>query len=307
MAAAIYPAIGSSSPYEDILGQDFLFALRVLADDVPLDTVTIDRLLRQAVAEWFDETSRCRFSRYHSDLRERLAGLGGTRAAKRLAAIMDELDTPNPMATVDRYIVRADVLESLDHMSKQTVDNLLLLTTQGADAGVRVSAAQVLARRGEALSARVVAVLVDVATSDAAARTRVRAAQILAQFDYTESGLTGALTDLMTNMTNVSYVRQEAASMLSARASTADLENRVLGLLSDSSWEVQNAAMNTLTIWGFKDPVAQQRIEHSLAKICRRATPDKRDLQSRPGWDYAHETLRALAARTTTYPHNRTL
>jgi hypothetical protein len=47
ISTAIHGEVVEPSPYEDLLGRDFLFALRVLADDVPISNTSIDRLLQQ--------------------------------------------------------------------------------------------------------------------------------------------------------------------------------------------------------------------------------------------------------------------
>ncbi|MDG4773796.1 NACHT domain-containing protein [Solwaraspora sp. WMMD792] len=91
VAEAIWPATAAPSRYEDLLGRDFLFMLRVLADDTPLQTATIDAVLHCAIAEWLTpETSRCRFRSYREVLFERLRSLAGTKAGDRFRAILDQ-------------------------------------------------------------------------------------------------------------------------------------------------------------------------------------------------------------------------
>lgn len=89
VAQSVFGATEIPSSHEELLGRDFLFALRILADDIPLATVTVDRLLLQALNEWFDRSGRTRFSQYRMALRERLSALGATRAAARLALALD--------------------------------------------------------------------------------------------------------------------------------------------------------------------------------------------------------------------------
>jgi HEAT repeat protein len=213
MSAAIYPATGNSSPYEDILGQDFLFALRVLADDIPLDTVTIDGLLRQAVDEWFNQTSRCRFSQYRFNLRERLTGLGATRAAKRLAAIMDELNTGHPLAHPDQFVDMTQILASLHSTSQRIVDNLRLLVTQNTNPSVRVRAADLLARAGEKLSAEMVTALVTTLTSDVEPSVRIRAARLFLRASELSADMVTALVTTLTSDAEPS-VRVNAAELV---------------------------------------------------------------------------------------------
>ncbi|MEV0902792.1 HEAT repeat domain-containing protein [Actinoplanes sp. NPDC049802] len=87
VAAAIHPATGRADIYERVLGRDLLFLLRLLADDPPLATTTIDAAVRRAVAEYLDrETGRGRFDSYREALASRLEALAGSRAGVRLPA-----------------------------------------------------------------------------------------------------------------------------------------------------------------------------------------------------------------------------
>jgi hypothetical protein len=113
VAEAVFPA-HVPSQYEHLLWWDFLFALRVLADDIPLDTVTLDALLRRAIDEWLrGDDSRCRFSRYRTTLADRIAGLGATRAAGRLLAATGALAAAACVSTPRRFCQLAATLSSL--------------------------------------------------------------------------------------------------------------------------------------------------------------------------------------------------
>src|SRR5262249_2977086 len=151
---------------EELLGWDFLFALRVLADDIPLDTVTIDGLLGRALDEWFHaETSRCRFSRYRAALKERLSALGPTRAASRLLAAFDAIALTQAATAPSAFCELAAALSPLGSFPGNVASALVgLATSAGVAPRVRARAVDALAGGG-ALTPEVVAALVGLATS----------------------------------------------------------------------------------------------------------------------------------------------
>lgn len=78
------------SSFEDLLGRDFLFALRALGDDIPVGSTLIDELLAQALDEWLDDAGRGHFHAYRIALAERLAGLASVMAGRRLRELVVE-------------------------------------------------------------------------------------------------------------------------------------------------------------------------------------------------------------------------
>ncbi len=95
LESLVADAIRANTPLSDrvegLLLRDFLFGLRLLADDVPLDTLTIDALLQRATTQWFDEGGPCRFTRYRLELRDRLTSLRGTRSMSRLGIAVERI------------------------------------------------------------------------------------------------------------------------------------------------------------------------------------------------------------------------
>lgn len=87
------------SPYEELLGRDYLFALRCLADRVPVNNELMERLISQLKDELLQPnlgtcTERACFERYQQALQERLKSLRGSPAAARLLEeLVDALDT----------------------------------------------------------------------------------------------------------------------------------------------------------------------------------------------------------------------
>ncbi|MFD0820409.1 NACHT domain-containing protein, partial [Micromonospora zhanjiangensis] len=165
VAEAIYPACGSPSPYEDLLGRDFLFMLRVLADDTPLAATTIDMVVNQAVEEWLTPTSRCRFTNYREALTRHLAALHGTRAGDRLAAAVGNQAIALTNATRQHWIQLAAITAKNSQLPEGAVKALVAVATStDTDPEVRVEAGAVLASGG-VLNPAAVDALVHIATS----------------------------------------------------------------------------------------------------------------------------------------------
>ncbi|MGW3996017.1 NACHT domain-containing protein, partial [Amycolatopsis sp. NPDC004772] len=164
LAQAIYPGL-EPSPYEDLLGRDFLFALRILADDTPVSTVTIDEIIDLAINERLDpEHSRCRFTRYRVALEQQLTAMTGTRAAKRyLIAVNKRANSLTP-ETVLPWIALASIAAILGDLPPATVTALVHIATKpDTDPYIRVRAGSTLAGGG-VLSQPVITALLQIAT-----------------------------------------------------------------------------------------------------------------------------------------------
>ncbi|MEV6692949.1 NACHT domain-containing protein [Micromonospora sp. NPDC051196] len=173
IAQAIYPGANGPSEYEDLLGRDFLFMLRVLADDVPLArTATIDEILHQAIEEYLSPViSRCRFTAYRAALIQRLRALGGTRAGERFRVALDtwvpRLDDLVSVSDGDedeRWCDLAEIAAAHAPLSPTTRARLgYVANSHYATQAAR--AIEVLAREG-ALTGEVVAAAVALTSSD---------------------------------------------------------------------------------------------------------------------------------------------
>jgi hypothetical protein len=87
----------SPSAYEDLLGRDFLFALRALADDVPTAPQLVDELLGRVLDEALDRAGRGRFWPYRPLLLDRVEALKSVPAGRRLVALLADR-THEPVA-----------------------------------------------------------------------------------------------------------------------------------------------------------------------------------------------------------------
>ena len=73
---------------EEILGRDYLFALRALGDDIPCTGAVLDELLGRALDEWVDGDGSGQYRAYRTALRDRLSGLAGTAAGRRASTLI---------------------------------------------------------------------------------------------------------------------------------------------------------------------------------------------------------------------------
>ena len=154
------------SRYEEILGRDYLFALRCLGDNIPADPQLVQRLITR-LADEVHRTGAAQYQRYRTLLETRLAHLVGSNAAP-------------------------------------TLSSALLTALRDEDANVRHRVATSLVQLGQA-SPEVVAELL-AALGDEAATVRHRAATSLGQLGRGSpevvAGLLAALGDADVNVHN---------------------------------------------------------------------------------------------------------
>jgi HEAT repeat protein len=209
---AVHPA-AHPSPHEHLLGRDFLFLLRVLADDVPVATATVDGAINQAIDEWLDPaTGRYRFSAYRREISDRLGSLGATRAGARLLAALGQRAPEASRRAPAQFCALAAVAAAVDPLPEPVTDALASLAATGGDPYVRIRAAHLLTAAGP-LPDAVLAALTGMATGDDNPYVRVQAAQLLAAAGPLPESATTILTGLATGGESP-YVRIQAAQLL---------------------------------------------------------------------------------------------
>ena len=196
------------SPYEEILGRDYLFALRCLGDQIPAAPQIIHTLMKRLSEELVYQTGSARFRRYREVLEERLSYLPGSEAATELnqfliipindedssvrisaAQSLGQLGQASPEVTAaliqafqdedsEVRIRAAQSLGQLGHASPEVI-TALIQAFQHEDSGVRFRAVQSLGQLGQA-SPEVTAALIQ-AFQDEDSEVRIRAAQSLGQ------------------------------------------------------------------------------------------------------------------------------
>jgi HEAT repeat protein len=197
VAEAIFGSVETPAEYEHLLGRDFLFALRILADDIPLATGSIDGLLRAALDEWFAESGRCRFAAYRTALKDTLSNLGSTKAAPRLAVAVDAIARTAASAGPQRFSDLAVAIAKVGPLPAEVISALVGIITGEGDPSVRASAAQALALAGP-LPAEVISALVGIITGEGDPSVRASAAQALALAGPLAAEVFSALVGIIT-------------------------------------------------------------------------------------------------------------
>jgi HEAT repeat protein len=86
------------SSYEELLGRDFLFALRCLGDNIPVRPSFLQKIVRRLADELLYQTGSSKFLRYRQALDEQLGYLKGSEAGSALATLLIEaIIDPNPL------------------------------------------------------------------------------------------------------------------------------------------------------------------------------------------------------------------
>ena len=113
------------SEQEAVLSRDFLFALRCLGDQIPLDAKVTDKLLRRAIDEFAHKTGPARFTRYSDQLAQRFDAMrGGESGATALALVLAESQGLAPARLVRAAWIVMLVAESTDAAASMLEDAL---------------------------------------------------------------------------------------------------------------------------------------------------------------------------------------
>jgi len=246
------------SLYEELLGRDYLFALRCLGDQIPADPRLVRRLSQRLAGELAHRTGSARFWRYRRTLKERLAYLAGSDAVAEL--------TPPLVAA----------------LGDENVE-------------VRYLAAQSLGQLGQA-SPEVVSALV-AALGDENVEVRYLAAQSLGQLGQASPEVVAALIESLRHADSWS-ARRDAARLLGENGTAEKPLVVALwrGLLDEDD-DVRTACAEALARLGRRFPDAAETIAEQLVQAIKDPAfegPDK--YQGRTGHDYAFDGLWLLVA-----------
>ena len=235
------------SPYEDLLGQDYLFALRCLGDNIPARPTLLKQLMERLAGELLHHTAPARFERYREALHERLSYLGASEVASvllsRLVTALHDSD-----ATVRRYAAQS--LGRLGQASPEAVA-ALVAALHDSDDTVRLYAAQSLGQLGQA-SPEVVAALV-AALHDSDNTVRRYAAQSLGQLGQASPEVVAALVAALhdSDATVRSYAAQSLGQLGQA---SPEAVAALVAALHDSDAAVRRYAAQSLGQLGQASP-----------------------------------------------------
>jgi energy-coupling factor transporter ATP-binding protein EcfA2 len=241
------------SQYEELLGRDFLFALRCLGDNIPVRPKVLKKLMKRLADELLYQKGSAKLSRYRQALNEKLEYLNGSEGAIAL----------NP------YLIDA---------------------LHDTDANVRSVAAESLGRLAQA-SPEALSALID-ALHDTDATVRYVAAQSLGRLAQPSPEVIKVLLEGL-HQDNYRSVRRDSARLLGQIGQSDEQTIQALwhGLLDEEN-NVRTACTQALAQLGRRFPNAVKVIERKLIEAIEDQEFEKPDsLFGRSGHDYAYDGL----------------
>ena len=227
--------------HEDLLGRDFRFVLRALADDIPTTPRLLDALLNQALDELLHATGRGRFEPYRAAVLQRLGALKPVAAGRRAAALLAERVPERVVTDRARHQRLIEIASSCPAHPDVTERLELIATTD--DSSVAIRAAQVLAGQGELAGAVVERLVELIATTDNSSVASM-AAQVLAGQGELAGAVVERLVELIATTDN-SYAASRAAQVLAGQGELAGaVVERLVELIAttDNSYAASMAA-----------------------------------------------------------------
>ncbi len=306
------------SEHEDLLGRDYLFALRCLGDNIPVHAKLLKRLIDRLAHELLHRIGSARFQRYEQVLRERLAYLRGSAGAYILLPLLvtalydvkanirfaagrslGQLGQSSPEAITALITalhdaeasVRSAAAWSLGQLGQTSpeVNTALLITLHDAHASVRSAGAASLGQLGQASPETTTALLT--ALHDADADVRSIAARSLTQLSQTSPEVTDGLREGLLKASRP--IRRDSAHVLGqiGQADKATLNAVWHGMLDDDN-DVRTASAQALARLGRRFPTIRQSLEARFVEAIRDAKFDEPYKYGRhQAYDYAYEGL----------------
>jgi hypothetical protein len=301
---------------EGLLGRDFRFALRALADDIPASPHVVDELITQAIDEALLATGRGRFELYHRALLDRIDALKTVGAGTRLADLLAQRINTDTLArddTRNRFIdltarcpahpaitrhlmsllertddpwtaVRAArVLGAQGPLPDSVIDRFIELIARTDNWSLADSVTRVLGGQGS-LPEGVVDRLVELIASSGDWYVADRAARVLSAQGPLPEGVVDRVAELIASRAE-SYVAVSAALVLSAQGPLPEgVIDRVAELIASRAESyVADTAAGVLSAQG---PLPEGVIDR-LAEL----------IGSKAGWYVADRAARVLSAQ----------
>ena len=310
------------SPYEDLLGQDYLFALRCLGDNIPVRPRLQKQLVERLAGELLHQTGLARFERYREALHERLSYLGVSEVAsvllsRLITALRDsfanvrsnavqslgELGQASPEVVAaliaalhdSNVTVRSSAAASLGQLGQASPEAVAALgaALHDSDVNVRRRAAESLGRLGQASPEAVAALIA--ALHDSYADVRVYAAWSLGRLGQASPEMINELC-VAVQKAGEWAIRRDAAHLL-GRVGQGDnvvIDALWRGLL-DKDDEVRGASAQALAQIGRRNTAIAELIEKRFVEAIHDPKFEQDDLSfSRPVYDHAYEGLWSL-------------
>jgi HEAT repeat protein len=246
------------SPYEELLGRDFLFALRCLGDHIPADPRLTRRLSQRLGDELLRQSGSARFRRYRQALGERLAYLKGSDTGDELVPLLVTA------LSDDDENVRSRAAWSLGQLGQASpkVLDALIAALGDDDDNVCDKAAWSLGQLGQA-SSKVLDALI-AALGDDDGNMRFSAAWCLGQLGQASSKVLDALiVALGANDGNVRYIA--AVSLGQLGQALPQVLDALIAALGDDDASVRASAGWSLGQLGQASPQALDALIAALS------------------------------------------
>jgi HEAT repeat protein/energy-coupling factor transporter ATP-binding protein EcfA2 len=221
--------------YEELLGRDFLFAIRCLGDNIPARPKVLKKLVKRLVDELLYQKGSATYSRYRQALNEKLKYLTGSEGAlalkSELIAALQDTDAS----------VRSRAGESLGSLAQVSPEVLsaLIDALHDSDASVRSSAAQSLAKLTQP-SSEIIDVLLEAFQRDEGWLARRNSARLLGQIGHNDAQTLQALWQGLVDKDNdVRTACAEALAQLGRRFpdATEKIEREFIQAIEDPAFD----------------------------------------------------------------------
>ena len=273
------------SPYEDLLGQDDLFALRCLGDNIPARPPLLKQLMERLAGELLHHTAPAQFQRYRDALNERLSYVGASEVA---SVLLSRLITALHDSNAD---VRSSTAQSLGQLGQASPEAVAALVAAfDSDAPVRRSAAQSLGQLGQEAPEAVAALVA--ALHDSAAPVRSSAAWGLGQLGQEAPKVINELCEALQEAGG-SAIRRDAAHLLGRIGQGDNVVVHALwrGLLDEDD-EVRSASAQALAQVGRRNTAIAELIKKRFVEAIHDPKFDQQGYH--PAYDRAYEGLWSL-------------
>jgi hypothetical protein len=294
---------------EELLGRDFRFALRALADDIPASPALVDALLEQAINEVLDTASRGRFTSYRGSLLERVRDLTGLSAGARAAQLLAQRASKEPFTDGEQCRRFVEFAGSCpQHPSIAERLTVIIATSDDSDTAIR--AADVLAGVGELPAATLQRLTEIIATSENPSAV-IGAADVLARVGELPAATLQRLTEITATSENPNAVMRAAHLLTRVGELPADVVEALAAFAdSDADWLTRRDVVKAIAQSGpsvFVIDVLLQRLMDEDTNVREAAGNGLADLASNyPEWrdkiaealkDAAHDAYALFANR----------
>lgn len=279
------------SPYEAILGRDYLFALRCLADQIPADPILVKQLMRRLADELLRRAGSARFQRYRQALEARLAHLKGSLGVTDLvAALIDGLSDTDEN-------VRLQAVRTLAELASESFEAVEALRglLSSADESVRVQAATSLAELTPQLPEAVEALRGLLSSADES--VRVQAATSLAKAGQAYPEVIEALREGVSQAAHWALRRDCANSLARVGKYEKQTADTLLTGLIDNDNDVRTTCAEALAILAQRNAESTENIVNQLIEALEDPRFGSVDhYERRTGHDYAFDSLWILVS-----------